>query len=109
MAHCGLCDAPEQPALEAAAAVTAHHHQVDSLQVLRCELVGTDRAGGTHPSEHSGDGLSDLLGSVKLGLDVYRLDQEQRWRLLQFFIGAPESIIERWFESDKVKSMIAAG
>jgi hypothetical protein len=27
---------------------------------------------------------------------------------MQFFIGAPESIIERWFESDKVKAMVAA-
>ncbi len=60
------------------------------------------------PPKLHGGGLSDLLSSVKLGLDVYRLDQEQRWRLLQFFIGAPESIIERWFESDKVKSMVAA-
>ncbi|NCF16648.1 MAG: FAD-dependent oxidoreductase [Haliea sp.] len=60
------------------------------------------------PPRLHGGGLADLLNSVKLGLDVYRLDEEQRWRLLQFFVGAPESIIERWFESEKVKSMIAA-
>jgi phytoene dehydrogenase-like protein len=60
------------------------------------------------PPKLHGGGLTDLLNSVKLGLDIYRLDQSQRWRLLQFFIGAPESIIERWFESDKVKAMIAA-
>ena len=60
------------------------------------------------PPRLHGGGLADLLNSVKLGIDIYRLDQEQRWRLLQFFIGAPQSIIDRWFESDKVKSMIAA-
>jgi phytoene dehydrogenase-like protein len=27
---------------------------------------------------------------------------------MQFFIGAPETIIDRWFESEKVKSMVAA-
>jgi phytoene dehydrogenase-like protein len=61
----------------------------------------------TPPKLHGG-GLSDLLESVKLGLDVHRLDKDSRWRLLQFFIGAPQSIIERWFESDKVKAMVAA-
>jgi phytoene dehydrogenase-like protein len=60
------------------------------------------------PPRLHGGGLSDLLSSVKLGLDIYRLDETQRWRLLQFFVGAPESIIDRWFESEKVKSMIAA-
>ena len=60
------------------------------------------------PPRLSGGGLGDLLDAVRLGLDVYRLDEESRWRLLQFFLGAPESIIERWFDSDKVKAMVAA-
>ncbi|MEP6388787.1 MAG: NAD(P)/FAD-dependent oxidoreductase [Halioglobus sp.] len=60
------------------------------------------------PPKLHGGGLNDLLESVKLGLDIHRLDKDSRWRLLQFFIGAPQSIIERWFESDKVKAMVAA-
>jgi phytoene dehydrogenase-like protein len=60
------------------------------------------------PPKLYGGGLSDLISSIKLGLDVYKLDDDTRWRLLQFFIGVPDSIIERWFDSDKVKSMIAA-
>ncbi len=60
------------------------------------------------PPKLYGGGLSDLLSSVKLGLDVYKLDDDTRYRLVQFFIGAPDSIIERWFDSDKVKAMIAS-
>ncbi len=60
------------------------------------------------PPRLHGGGLVDLLESIKLGMDVYRLDEDSRWRLLQFFIGAPQSIIDRWFESDKVKAMVAA-
>ncbi|MFT6957291.1 MAG: phytoene dehydrogenase-like protein [Halieaceae bacterium] len=55
-----------------------------------------------------GGGLGDLLEAIKLGLDVRKLDEDTRWRLLQFFIGAPQSIIDRWFDSDKVKAMVAA-
>lgn len=54
------------------------------------------------------NGIGDILSSLRLGADVYRLDEEARWRLMQFFIGAPESIIERWFESPKIKAMVAA-
>ncbi len=60
------------------------------------------------PPKLSGGGLGDLLSAFKLGLDVYKLNDDERWRLIQFFIGAPDTIIERWFESEKVKSMIAA-
>jgi len=60
------------------------------------------------PPKLSGGGLADLLAAMKLGLDVYRLDEHDRWRLMQFFFGAPDTIIERWFESDKVKAMVAA-
>ncbi|AQA19572.1 FAD-dependent oxidoreductase [Halioglobus japonicus] len=61
----------------------------------------------TPPKIHGG-GLGDLLEALKLGLDAYRLSENERWRLLQFFIGAPQSIIDRWFESPKVKAMVAA-
>lgn len=60
------------------------------------------------PPKLSGGGIADLLSSVKLGLDVYRLDDDTRYRLMQFFIGAPDSIIERWFDSDKVKAVMAS-
>jgi phytoene dehydrogenase-like protein len=60
------------------------------------------------PPKLAGGGLTDLLQAAKLGLDVYKLDDATRWRLLQFFIGAPDTIIERWFDSEKIKSMVAA-
>lgn len=60
------------------------------------------------PPPLQGGGLNDLLEAIKLGLDVRKLDEDTRWRLLQFFVGAPQSIIDRWFDSDKVKAMVAA-
>jgi phytoene dehydrogenase-like protein len=60
------------------------------------------------PPKLSGGGLGDLIHSAKMGMDVLKLDAEMRYRLLQFFVGAPDSIIERWFESAKVKAMIAS-
>ncbi len=60
------------------------------------------------PPRLSLGGVDDLLASLRLGRDVLRLDEEGRFRLMQFFIGAPETIIDRWFESPKVKAMIAA-
>lgn len=60
------------------------------------------------PPKLSGGGLTDLLAAVRLGLDVYRLDEDTRWRLAQFFVGAPDTIIERWFDSEKIKAMVAA-
>lgn len=60
------------------------------------------------PPKLAMNGIGDILASLRLGMDVYRLDEEARWRLMQFFIGAPESIIERWFESPKIKAMVAA-
>ena len=53
-------------------------------------------------------GLGDIISGLRLGKDVYDLDEEARWRLMQFLIGAPATIIDRWFESPKVKSMVAA-
>ncbi|MCH1492815.1 MAG: NAD(P)/FAD-dependent oxidoreductase [Luminiphilus sp.] len=60
------------------------------------------------PPKLGDQGVSDLISSIKLGVDVFRLDAESRWRLMQFFIGAPETIIDRWFDSPKVKAMVAA-
>jgi len=53
-------------------------------------------------------GIGDIVSSLRLGKGVYDLDEDARWRLMQFFIGAPETIIERWFESPKIKAMVAA-
>ncbi len=60
------------------------------------------------PPKLTDQGAGDLISTMKMGLDVYRLDPEIRWRMMQFFIGAPETIIDRWFESAKVKAMVAA-
>ncbi len=60
------------------------------------------------PPRLAGGGVSDLASAALLGLDVARLDDDTRWRFMQFLLGPPDTIIERWFESDKVKAMIAA-
>jgi len=60
------------------------------------------------PPKLGDQGVSDLISVMKLGVDVFKLDAEARWRLMQFFVGAPETIIDRWFESAKVKAMVAA-
>ncbi|WNC68862.1 NAD(P)/FAD-dependent oxidoreductase [Thalassotalea nanhaiensis] len=59
------------------------------------------------PPKLSGGGATDLLNCVKLGLDFYKLDNDSKHRMLQLFIGAPETLIERWFESDKIKAVMA--
>jgi len=59
------------------------------------------------PPKLSSTGMSDLLNIVKMGLDFYKLDDDTRYRFLQLFIGAPETMIERWFESDKLKAVMA--
>jgi phytoene dehydrogenase-like protein len=60
------------------------------------------------PPKLHGGGLYDMIESAKLGMDLKKLDADTRHRLLQIFLGVPDSIIERWFESDKVKAMVAA-
>ena len=55
------------------------------------------------PPKLSMNAIGDIVSALRLGKDVYDLDEEGRWRLMQFFIGAPESIINRWFESPKIK------
>ncbi|MDG2459400.1 MAG: NAD(P)/FAD-dependent oxidoreductase [Luminiphilus sp.] len=83
-------------------AYEAFEHSVDEIgQLLAKQWL-------SEPPKLGEQGVGDLLAMLKMGVDVFRLDSEARWRLMQFFIGAPETIIDRWFESDKVKSMIAA-
>ena len=60
------------------------------------------------PPKIYGGGLGDVLHSLKMGMDIYKLDDETRHRLVQFFIGAPDTIIERWFDSDKIKAKMAS-
>lgn len=60
------------------------------------------------PPKLHGGGISDLLDVAKLGMDAYKLDADTRYRMVQFFVGAPDSMIERWFDSDKVKAMMAS-
>ncbi len=59
------------------------------------------------PPKISGGGLLDLVSAAKLGLDMRKLDESARHRLLQFMVGAPISLIDTWFESDKVKAKMA--
>lgn len=60
------------------------------------------------PPKLSKQGISDLVGLGQIGLDLFKMDAETRHRLVQLFVGAPSSMIERWFESDKIKAKVAA-
>ncbi|MBT3623825.1 MAG: NAD(P)/FAD-dependent oxidoreductase, partial [Gammaproteobacteria bacterium] len=60
------------------------------------------------PPKLHGGGLPDLVNSIKLGLDIRKLDSDDRWRFLQLLLGPPNTLIERWFESEKIKALIAA-
>lgn len=60
------------------------------------------------PPKLTGGGVYDIISSAKLGRDLYKLDRDERYRLVQFLVGTPDSVIERWFESDKVKAMVAS-
>ena len=83
-------------------AYESFEHSVDQIgQLLAKQWLN-------EPPKLGEQGVGDLLAMLKMGVDVFRLDAEARWRLMQFFIGAPETIIDRWFESEKVKSMVAA-
>lgn len=59
------------------------------------------------PPKLAKGGLSDLIASSKLGLDFYRLDEDSRHRFMQLMVGTPDSMIDRWFESDKIKAIMA--
>ncbi|MDH5736912.1 MAG: NAD(P)/FAD-dependent oxidoreductase [Gammaproteobacteria bacterium] len=60
------------------------------------------------PPRLSGGGLNDMISALKLGLDMRKLDEDTRFRMLQFFMGTPDSIIDRWFESEKIKAVVAS-
>lgn len=53
-------------------------------------------------------GLRDLTALAGMGLDIRKLSPEQRFRLAQMLTGSAGGIIERWFESDMVRSMYAS-
>ncbi len=59
------------------------------------------------PPKLHGGGVTDLVTSVKLALKAFKLSSDERHRMLQLLIGAPETLIERWFESDKIKAVMA--
>jgi len=53
-------------------------------------------------------GFTDLVGLLNAGMDVRRLSESQRHRLLQMFTSSAADIIHRWFESPMVRSMYAS-
>ena len=59
------------------------------------------------PPKLASGGFSDLISTGKMALDLYQLDNDTRHRFMQLMIGAPDTMIERWFESDKVKGIMA--
>jgi phytoene dehydrogenase-like protein len=83
-------------------ALTGFHQAVD----LAGELLS--RQWLREPPRLYGGGVGDLLGALRLGFDAYKLDDDARWRLAQFLVGAPDTIIERWFDSDKIKAVVAS-
>ncbi len=83
-------------------AVKSFHTLVDQVG----DIIGSQWL--NEPPKLSGGGISDLLATLKLGMDFRKLDGETKHRFIQFFIGAPDTIIERWFESDKVKAQMAS-
>ena len=59
------------------------------------------------PPKLADGGLTDLLQTFRLGMDVRKLDPEARKLFVQIFAGAPHTLINRWFDSDKVKAFMA--
>ena len=83
-----------------------NHKAFDALLMKAGAMLG-DQWLKTPPKLYGG-GLSDLIRAFRLGMDFKRLNADERHRVLQFLIGAPDTLIERWFDSDKVKAMIAS-
>lgn len=52
-----------------------------------------------------GGGISDLLGFLKTGMKLKRLDMEGRRDLLELFTRSAAELLERWFESDGIKAV----
>ncbi|MEM7283394.1 MAG: NAD(P)/FAD-dependent oxidoreductase [Pseudomonadota bacterium] len=59
------------------------------------------------PPRLSNGGIADLISTLKLGMDFKKLDEDTRYRFMQIMIGTPATVINRWFESDKIKAMFA--
>ena len=53
-------------------------------------------------------GFFDLLGMIRAGRDLKALPEDLRYRLLQLMTGSAADMVERWFESDMVRSMFAS-
>jgi phytoene dehydrogenase-like protein len=53
-------------------------------------------------------GFSDLFTLGRMGLDMYRLTPDLRYRLIQILTSSAYDLIERWFESSMIKSMYGA-
>jgi len=53
-------------------------------------------------------GLRDISALASMGLDIRKLSPAHRHRLMQMLTSSARSIIERWFESDMVRSMYAS-
>ena len=52
-------------------------------------------------------GWADLWQGLRLGRDLRGLSPGRRHRLLQLFTSPPASLLERWFDSEIVKMMLA--
>ena len=83
-------------------AVHQYHEIVDKVgEILSKQWL-------KEPPKLHGGGLSDIISAMKMGLDMKKLDKDTRYRMVQFFVGAPDSMIERWFDSDKIKAVMAS-
>ncbi|HWA46479.1 MAG TPA: NAD(P)/FAD-dependent oxidoreductase [Hypericibacter adhaerens] len=60
------------------------------------------------PPRLSGGGFADLLGGWRLGRGLKGLSPEERHRFLQLFLTPVGTILEKYFDSDAVKTMYAA-
>jgi len=67
------------------------------------------RAEMLHPPPRlAGGGIADMIGAFRLGRGLKRLDAEERHRFLQLFTTPVGDLLDRWFDSDAVKTMYAA-
>lgn len=60
------------------------------------------------PPRLSGGGLADLLGGLRLGRGLKRFSPTERHQFLQLFLTPVGSILEKYFDSDAIKTMYAA-
>lgn len=50
-------------------------------------------------------GFKDLLSFARVGWDIKKLSPDMRFRLIQMLTSSAYDLIERWFDSDMLKSM----